>query len=109
MASGCSRATYPARATPPWWGRKTWSLRKISWRSETNLRRASGMYMETKLSCTAFWDAVEQRLTACSAEELRAIVRALARATPPAQRQAFLDTLQPMAATAAVGQPEPPA
>jgi hypothetical protein len=65
------------------------------------------MYMETKLSCTAFWDAVEQRLTACSAEELRAIVRALAQATPPAQRQAFLDTLQPLAATATVVQPEP--
>jgi tetratricopeptide (TPR) repeat protein len=65
--------------------------------------------METQLSFKAFWDALEQRLTACSAEELRAIVRALARATPPPQRQAFLDTLQPVAATAAVGQPEPAA
>jgi len=63
--------------------------------------------METKLSLKAFWDAVEQRLTACSAEELRAIMRALAQATPPPQRQAFLDTLQPVAATAAVVQPEP--
>lgn len=31
--------------------------------------------MATRLSFKAFWDAVEQRLTACSAEELRAIVR----------------------------------
>ena len=63
--------------------------------------------METKLSLKAFWDAVEQRLTTCSAEELRAIVRALAQATPPPQRQAFLDTLQPVSTTAAVVQHEP--
>ena len=63
--------------------------------------------METKLSLKAFWDAVEQRLTACSTEELRAIVRALAQATPPPERQAFLNTLQPVAATAAVVQHEP--
>jgi len=65
--------------------------------------------METTLSLQAFWDAVEQRLTACSAEELRAIVRALAQATPPQQRQAFLDTLQSVVVTAAVVQPEPAA
>jgi len=63
--------------------------------------------METKLSLKAFWDAVEQRLTTCSAEELRAIVQALAQATPPPQRQAFLDTLQPVSTTAAVVQHEP--
>lgn len=63
--------------------------------------------METRLSFKAFWDAVEQRLTACSTEELRAIVRALAQATPSTERQAFLDTLQPVAATAAVVQHEP--
>jgi len=63
--------------------------------------------METKLSSKAFWVAVEQRLTACSAEELRAIVRVLAQAIPPPQRQAFLDTLQPGAATVATEQREP--
>lgn len=62
--------------------------------------------METKLSLKAFWDVVEQRLTTCSAEELRTIVRALAQATPPPERQAFLDTLQPVAATGEVVQPE---
>src|SRR5215471_19094493 len=65
------------------------------------------MRMETKLSSKAFWVAVEQRLTACSAEELRAIVRALAQAIPPPQRQAFLDTLQPGAVTVATAQREP--
>src|SRR5262245_21467915 len=65
------------------------------------------MFMETQLSLQAFWDAVERRLTACSAEELRAIVRALARATPPPQRQAFLDALLPVVVTAAVVPQEP--
>src|SRR5262245_15974307 len=64
------------------------------------------MAMETRLSSKAFWDAVEQRLTMCSAEELRAIVRALAQATPPPQRQAFLDALPPVTVTAAVVQHE---
>jgi len=62
--------------------------------------------MKTKLSLKAFWNVVEQRLTTCSAEELRAIVRALAQATPPPERQAFLDTLQPVAATGMVVQQE---
>lgn len=48
-----------------------------------------------KMSLKAFWDALEQRLTKCSADELRAILRAMAQATPPTQRQAFLDTLKP--------------
>src|SRR5215510_9786778 len=64
------------------------------------------MPMETKLSLKAFWNVIEQRLTTCSAEELRAIVRALAQAIPPTERQAFLATLQPVAATAAVLQQE---
>jgi hypothetical protein len=64
-----------------------------------------------KLSLKAFWEAVEQRLAACSAEELRAILRAMARKTLPVERRAFLDTLQPEVATAAhvqevVGQKE---
>ena len=63
--------------------------------------------MEKQLSLKAFWDAVEQRLAACSAEELHAIVRVLAQATPPTERRAFLDRLQQVAETAAVVQQEP--
>jgi hypothetical protein len=63
--------------------------------------------MEQQLSLKAFWDAVEQRLAVCSAEELRAVVRALARATPAAQRRAFLETMQPVAAISAVVPPAP--
>ena len=64
--------------------------------------------MEEPLSLQAFWDVVEQRLAACSAEELRAIVRALAQATPATERQAFLDCLPPLAAAGAVLSPESP-
>ena len=46
-----------------------------------------------KLPLKAFWEAVEQRLAACSAEELRAILRAMAQETLPSERQAFLDTI----------------
>ena len=63
--------------------------------------------MEKPLSLQAFWDAVEQRLTACSAEELRAIVRALAQATPATKRQAFLESMPPLAEAGAVLPPEP--
>ena len=49
-----------------------------------------------------FWEAVEQRLRACSTDELRAILRAMAQETPPTGRQAFLDKLKPLAETAAV-------
>ena len=55
----------------------------------------------------AFWDVVEQRLAGCSAEELRAIVRALARATPATARQAFLNTMQLMAETTPIVPPVP--
>src|SRR5262245_25317488 len=61
--------------------------------------------VDKKLVSKAFWDAVEQRLTACSAEELRAIVLALAHATPPRAQQAFLDALQPVVTTTAIVQP----
>jgi tetratricopeptide (TPR) repeat protein len=64
-------------------------------------------HMEQQLSLQAFWDAVEQRLAACSAEELRAIVRALAQATPATERQAFLERMPPMAEAGAVVPPEP--
>jgi tetratricopeptide (TPR) repeat protein len=57
-----------------------------------------------KLTLKAFWEAVEQRLTACSAEELRDILRAMAQETLPTERRAFLNTLQPKAATATRGQ-----
>jgi hypothetical protein len=63
--------------------------------------------MEKLLSVQIFWDAVEQRLMACSAEELRAIVRALAQATPATERQAFLEHMSPMADADAVVPPEP--
>jgi hypothetical protein len=61
---------------------------------------------EQQRSLQAFWDAVEQRLAVCSADELRAVVRALARTTPATQRQAFLNMLQCMAEPTPV---EPPA
>jgi hypothetical protein len=47
-----------------------------------------------RIPLKAFWEAVEQRLAACSAGELRAILRAMAQATPPAGRQAFLERLE---------------
>ena len=43
-----------------------------------------------KMSMKAFWEAMERRLAACSTDELRAILRAMAQETPPAARQAFL-------------------
>ena len=49
-----------------------------------------------KLPLKVFWDTVEQRLMACSAEELRTILRVLAREILPSERQAFLDRLQPL-------------
>jgi hypothetical protein len=42
----------------------------------------------------AFWEAVEQRLAACSTDGLRAILRAMARETRPTGRQAFLEKLE---------------
>lgn len=57
-----------------------------------------------KMSLKSFWEAVEQRLAAYSADELRAILRAMAQETPPAERLAFLARLKPMAETAAVVQ-----
>ena len=48
-----------------------------------------------KMSLRAFWEAVEQRLAAYSADELRAILRAMARETLPSGRRAFLASLEP--------------
>ena len=56
------------------------------------------------MSLKAFWEAVEQRLVAFSADELRAVLRAMAQKTPPTERQAFLAKLQPMAEMADVVQ-----
>ena len=47
------------------------------------------------ISLKAFWDAVEGRLAACSADELRGILRAMAQETPPGGRQAYLAKLEP--------------
>jgi hypothetical protein len=47
-----------------------------------------------KLSLKAFWETVERRLTACSTDDLRAILRAIARDTPPSERQVFLSKLE---------------
>jgi hypothetical protein len=45
------------------------------------------------ISLKAFWDAVEQRLSAYSADDLRAILRAIAQQAPPSARQEFLARL----------------
>lgn len=57
-----------------------------------------------KIPLKTFWEAVEQRLAACSAEELRAILRAMAQETPPTGRQAFLTKLEPVEETAVAAQ-----
>ncbi len=51
-----------------------------------------------KISLKTFWETVEQRLTASSADELRAILRAIAQDTPPSGREGFLHRLGPVAA-----------
>ncbi len=50
---------------------------------------------QDKIPLKAFWEAVEQRLAALSAKELRAILRLMARETLPSERQAFMDRLNP--------------
>ena len=62
------------------------------------------MQRADKMSLKAFWDAVERRLAACSADELRGILRGIAQETPPPGRQAFLGKLKPVAETAAAVQ-----
>jgi soluble cytochrome b562 len=57
------------------------------------------MSRTVKLPLKTFWDTVEQRLLSCSTDELRAILRVLARDVPPSERHAFLDRLQPAAGT----------
>lgn len=62
------------------------------------------MFSTEKIPLKTFWEAVEQRLAACSAEELRAILRAMARETSPMGRRAFLDQLEPVEETAIAAQ-----
>lgn len=47
-----------------------------------------------KIPLKTFLEAVEQRLSICSSDELRAILRGMALQTPPADRQGFLQKLQ---------------
>jgi hypothetical protein len=54
-----------------------------------------------KIPLKTFWEAVEQRLAACSAEELRAILRAMAQETSSSERHVFLEKLGRTAGTAA--------
>jgi len=54
-----------------------------------------------RMSLKAFWEALEKRLAASSADELRVILRGMAQVTPPAQRLAFLEQLQPAKGAAA--------
>ncbi len=48
-----------------------------------------------KITLKVFWETVEQRLAACSADELCAILRAMAQETPPSGRRVFLSQLEP--------------
>jgi hypothetical protein len=52
------------------------------------------MSNHAKMSLKAFWEAVEGRLNACSADELRSILRAMAWETPSLERHAFLQELE---------------
>ena len=54
------------------------------------------MALTDKLPLKAFWETVEQRLAAYSADELCAILRAMAQATSPSGRRAFLSKLEPV-------------
>lgn len=57
-----------------------------------------------KIPVKAFWEAMEQRLAACSADELRAILRAMAQETPTTERAAFLAKLKPIEETILIAQ-----
>jgi hypothetical protein len=62
------------------------------------------MFQTEKMSLKAFWEAVEERLAACSADELRAILRAMAGETPPTGRRAFLEKLERIEGTPVAAQ-----
>ena len=59
-----------------------------------------------KIPLKTFWEAMERRLAACSAKELRAILRAMAQETPPSERQPFLQKLERTAGTVAASAQE---
>ena len=59
------------------------------------------MELTDKISLKTFWEAVERRLAASSADELAAVLRTLAQETSPSGRQAFLDRLGAVQAGAA--------
>jgi tetratricopeptide (TPR) repeat protein len=53
----------------------------------------SDPYTSDKLPLKTFWEAVERRLAECSADDLRAILRAMAREVRPSERSSFLTRL----------------
>jgi len=57
-----------------------------------------------KIPLKTFWDSIDQRLAAYSADELRSILRGMAQEMLPTGRQAFLDKLKPVAETADAAQ-----
>jgi hypothetical protein len=58
----------------------------------------------SRLSLKAFSEAVERQLAACSADELRAILRAMAQGTSPIEREAVLERLREREETVATVQ-----
>ena len=50
---------------------------------------------EDMIPLKRFFEAVEERLSACSADELRSILRAMAQVVAPKDRQGFLEALVP--------------
>ncbi len=46
-----------------------------------------------QLPLKTFWEAVERRLAECSADDLRAILRAMAHQVRPSERSSFLTRL----------------
>jgi hypothetical protein len=56
------------------------------------------------MSLKAFWEAVEQRLAAYSADKLRVILRVMAQDTLPSERRAFLSRLEPSEGATTVSQ-----
>ena len=58
-----------------------------------------------KMSLKVFWERLEQRLAACSAEELRAIIEGMAQSVQPLAREGFLQKLRP--ATQPTGAEQP--
>lgn len=53
------------------------------------------MTQQNKMPLKFFWESVEQRLMSRTADELRAILRAMAQETPPSGRRLFLQKLNP--------------